>query len=317
MRRITLKSGLALGDIVALSAVPRELANQYPGQYQVAMDTPFLSLFESNPHVVPADDSFEVIQCEYHRDRWESVNNSNQAPTHLITAYCQDVANSLGITLRPSKLAGDIHLSRDEYGWKSIPHERFNCQRFWLVCSGGKDDFPIKQWSHDSYQRVIDWFRGRIQFVQVGSNAPGHMHRPLNGVLNLVGQTDIRQLVRLVHSSCGILCGITGLVHLAAAVPLPTWQKRPKPCVVIAGGREPRTWYGYPTHRILESVGTLPCCSTGGCWHSHVVPVLDGQDDQRRFCERVVNDQPKCMNMIRPESVILEIEKYMDSEGIE
>ena len=141
MRQIILKSGLALGDIVALSAVPRELDWQYPGEFQVAMDTPFPQLFDHNPHVVPADDSFEVIQCHYDRDRWESVNNSNQAPTHLITAYCQDVANSLGITLRPSKLAGDIHLSKDEYSQQSMPHERFNCQRYWVIAAGGKTDF--------------------------------------------------------------------------------------------------------------------------------------------------------------------------------
>lgn len=315
MRKIVLKSGLALGDIVALSAVPRELASQYHGQYRVAMDTPFQSLFDHNPHVVPAGDDFEVIQCEYHRDAWESVNNSNQAPTHLITAYCQDVANSLGITLRPTKLAGDIHLSKDEWGWKSMPHERFNVQRYWVIAAGGKTDFTTKIYPAASWQRVIDYFNGRIQFVQVGALGDGHIQPQLQGVINLVGQTDVRQLIRVIHSACGVVSGITSVMHLAAAVPLPLWQKRPRPCVVVAGGREPRTWFGYPTHRILETVGSLSCCATGGCWHARTVPLSDGHDD--RLCERVRNDSPACMTAIRPESVILEIERVLECQGLE
>lgn len=315
MRKIILTSGLALGDIVALSAVPRELASQYPGEYQVAMDTPFQSLFDHNPHVVPADDDFEVIPCEYHRDTWESVNNSNQAPTHLITAYCQDVENSLGITLRPSKLAGDIHLSKDEWGWKSMPHEQFNCQRYWVICPGGKADFTTKIYPADSWQRVIDYFKGRIQFVAVGALGSGHIQPELQGVIDLRGKTDVRQLIRVIHSACGVLSGITSVMHLAAAVPRPPWQRRPRPCVVVAGGREPRTWYGYPTHRILETVGSLSCCADGGCWHARTVPLNDGHDD--RLCERVIHGQPRCMTMIRPESVIMEIERILEGEGIE
>ena len=315
MRQIILKSGLALGDIVALSAVPRELDWQYPGEFQVAMDTPFPQLFDHNPHVVPADDSFEVIQCHYDRDRWESVNNSNQAPTHLITAYCQDVANSLGITLRPSKLAGDIHLSKDEYSQQSMPHERFNCQRYWVIAAGGKTDFTTKIYPAAYWQRIVNHFEGRIQFVQVGSLGPEHIQPQLQGVINLVGETDVRQLIHVIHAACGVFCGITSVMHLAAAVPLPVWQKRSRPCVVIAGGREPRTWYSYPTHRVLDTVGTLACCSDGGCWQSRTVPLNDGHDD--RLCHRVVHGTPKCMALIRPEQVIWSIEQYLESEGIE
>ena len=43
------------------------------------------------------------------------------------------------------------------------------------------------------YQEVVDHFRGRIQFVQVGSAE--HDHPDLKGVVSLVGQTDTRQLI--------------------------------------------------------------------------------------------------------------------------
>lgn len=316
-RKIILSTQLALGDIVAFTAAVRELHNQYPGQFVTDVRTPFPQLWEHNPYITPvADDDpdAELIDCHYSRDAYWSVNRSNQHPIHLLHAYCQDVANSLGLpSLHPATLKGDIHLSKEEWGWKSFPHEHHNCQRYWVVCAGGKTDFPTKWWPHQNYQRVVDYFAGRIQFVQIGLLGEGHVHAPLNGAIDLRGQTDIRQLIRVVHAACGVLCGITAVMHLAAAVPVPVWQKRPRPCVVIGAGRESPSWYRYPTHIVESTVGTLRCCAEGGCWQSHVHPVTG----EERLCERVVNNAPKCQWMVRPESVVMDIERYLDSEGIE
>lgn len=321
MRKIVLKSRLALGDIVCFSAIPREIHRLYPGQFEIAVDTPFPQLFEHNPHVVPVDsaDDWEVIDCHYDRHPIYSVHRSNQNPVHLLTSYLKDVGLSLGLDLYSSELRGDIHLSREEYSFMSMPHERFGCQRFWVLSlGGGKRDFTTKWYLPEYTQKIVDYFRGRIQFVQIGmANDEWHWQPDLHGVIDLRGLTDIRQLIRVIHSSCGVLSGITSAMHLAAAVPLPAWQRRPRPCVVVAGGREPRTWYSYPTHRVLESVGSLSCCRDGGCWHARTIPLNDGADSDKRVCERVIGGHPKCMTAIRPESVIMEIEKYLEGEGIE
>lgn len=319
VRKLILKSGLALGDIVCMTAAVKELHSQYPERFITDVRTPFPDLWLHNPYITTIDDDdffAEVIDCHYDRDPYWTVNRSNQHPIHLLTCYCNDLANSLRIpSLWPRELKGDIHLSRDEFGLKSMPHERCNVQRYWVIClGGGKTDFTTKWYVPEYAQRVVDYFRGRIQFVQVGGAGDGHCHPALNGVIDLRGQTDTRQLIQVIHSACGVLCGITSLMHLAAAVPLPSWQRRPRPCVVVAGGREPRSWYAYPTHRILETVGALPCCATGGCWQSHTVS-LGGENE--RLCERVVNNHPRCMQMIRPESIILEIEKYLEGEGVQ
>ena len=47
--------------------------------------------------------------------------------------------------------------------------------------SGGKRDFTIKWWDRQRYQQVVDHFRDRIQFVQVGDAS--HYHPPLDGVI--------------------------------------------------------------------------------------------------------------------------------------
>ena len=87
---------------------------------------------------------------------------------------------------------------------------------FWIVVAGGKFDYTIKWWDHDRFQQVVDHFRGRILFVQVGEAV--HDHPPLRDVIDLRGRTDLRQLVRLVYHAQGVLCPVTLLMHLAAAV---------------------------------------------------------------------------------------------------
>jgi hypothetical protein len=106
-------------------------------------------------------------------------------------------------------------------------------------------------------------------------------------------------------------------MHLAAAVP--SKNDRLRPCVVIAGGREPPHWEAYPGHQFLHTVGTLPCCASGGCWKSRCQTVGDNDPkDRENLCERpvqVTSDLriPQCMAMIQPVDVIRAIERYLAS----
>jgi ADP-heptose:LPS heptosyltransferase len=155
---------------------------------------------------------------------------------------------------------------------------------------------------------VIDHFRGRIQFVQVGEK--GHHHPPLDGVIDLRGETTLRQLVRLTHHAQGAVSGVSLLMHLAAAVETAPGMPRNRPCVVIAGGREPPHFTAYPHHQYIHTVGALPCCDQGGCWKSRVVPIGDGDPKDQELCIDVVGRLPRCMDMITAEEVIRRIELY-------
>jgi len=106
--------------------------------------------------------------------------------------------------------------------------------------AGGKYDFTAKWWNPAAYQQVVDHFRGRIQFVQCGEG--GHWHPPREGVISLVGKTDIRQFVRLAYHADGVVCPMTFAMHLAAAVETKPGRPKNRACVVIAGGRpDPRS----------------------------------------------------------------------------
>src|SRR5258706_6787323 len=150
---------------------------------------------------------------------------------------------------------------------------------YWIIVAGGKYDYTIKWWHFRRYQKVVDHFLGKIQFVQVGET--GHFHPPLHGVIDLRGKTNLRQIMRLVHHAQGVLCPVTFMMHLAAAVEAPAGRLQERPCVVVAGGREPPAWEAYPAHRFLHTVGALPCCSTGGFWG---VPPLPPRRRGRQGC---------------------------------
>ena len=188
---------------------------------------------------------------------------------------------------------------------------------YWLVVAGGKFDFTVKWWHFRRWQAVVDHFRDRILFVQVGENH--HYHPALNGVLDLRNKTSLRDLIRLVYHSQGVLCPVTLHMHLAAAIENKPGGPPSRPCVVVAGGREPPHWEAYPTHQFIHTVGLLPCCAAGGCWRSRSVPLGDGdeKDKPEHLCVDVVNNLPRCMDLIRPPDVIEKIELYIRGAALE
>lgn len=220
----------------------------------------------------------------------------------------------LGVPIRTTLFKGDIHISAKEKSWYSQVHEiTGEDSRFWIIVAGGKNDYTIKWWSHERWQEVVDHFRDRVTFVQVGE--ADHYHPALNGVIDLRGKTDLRQLVRLVYHADGVVCPVTSLMHLAAAIEYKRNRNAFRPCVVVAGGREPNHWEAYPGHQFLHTIGMLPCCSLGGCWRARTLPLGDGdeKDRPRALCQMVTGSLPKCMDMIRSADVIHAIEQYLNT----
>lgn len=156
----------------------------------------------------------------------------------------------------------------------------------------------------------MDHFRDKIQFIQVGEQ--GHHYPALQGVIDLRGKTDTRQFVRLMYHAQGVLCPVTFAMHLAAAVEVKGGHPKNRPCVVVAGGREPMQWEVYPHHQYLHTDGALACCDNGGCWKSRTVPLGDGDEKDRpeNLCADVVGTLPHCLDMITAEEVIRRIELY-------
>lgn len=305
--KLILSSGLSPGDIATMTTAVESLHATYPGRFLTDVRTPCPALWEHNPHVTPIPDDApdtRTIALEY-----PSIHRSNQEPVSFVAGYTRYLGEQLGLKLEPTVNRPCLYLGDDEKRWVNQVCEHHTGGLdvpFWLVNAGVKNDFTAKQWPVESYQRVIDATHGRIQWVQVGESK--HNHPALSGVIDLRGQTDLRQLVRLVWHARGGLGPVTLLQHLCAA-----WRK---PYVCLVGGREPVPWVTYPHQHTLHTIGELNCCAVGGCWKSRVAPLGDGDDKDRSLCERPVfglsRPVGECMARIQPAEVVAILERLVN-----
>ena len=304
---LLLKTDQAPGDAVAMTAAIYSLHKAHPGKYVTYVESLYPEIFQYNPdvagHFFPDETSLDYLtHLQMH---YPAIHKSNSRGIHFMQGWCEFLGFALGINV--PLLTNKPHL----YFNTSIPQGDY-----WIVCSGGKNDFTNKLWGHENYQEVV--IRTNIRFVQVGA-FPSVNHPKLQGCRDEVGQTTLRQLFDLVRGSRGVLCGVSLLMHVAAALE--------KPCVVIAGGREPVQWNAYPKQHYLHTVGMLPCTSPQGdggteaCWRSRVVPLNDGTTLDEHPCLYPVETtyarvplfvRPECMTLIKPNTVV-ELLRTIDS----
>lgn len=298
---LLLRTDHAPGDDVAMTAAIYSLHRSHPGRYVTAVESKWPEVFAHNPDVVAAesipDASWNTVQMHY-----PAIHQSNDRGIHFMQGWCEHLEAALGIqvpllTNRPRLYFDDTPQPVGDY---------------WLVCSGGKRDFTNKLWGQHNYQEVVDCLAGMsrqpiptVKFIQVGSSVDDHPR--LRGVHYMVGWTNLRGLFDLVRRSRGVLCGVSLLMHVAAALE--------KPTVVIAGGREPVQWNSYPKQQYLHTVGALPCSDSqgrvgGACWRSRVLPLGDGTILDEDTCQRPVDGLSECMRMIRPAEVADLIVRY-------
>lgn len=312
MRKVILKNTQSPGDIVMMTAAVRDLHKAHPGEFVTGVRTSCPALWQHNVNVTainPADADAELIECHY-----PMVHKSNQLPRHFVEAFGDYLGPKLGLPpIRATEFNGDVHVSKQEKLWFSAMREMTGEDiPFWIIVAGGKQDCTAKWWIHERYQEVVDYFAGRICFIQVGEMSKGHVHPPLRGVIDMRGETDLRQFVRLMYHAQGVVCGITFAMHLAAAVETARGMPKLRPCVVVGGGREPAHFVAYPGHQFIHTNGALKCCEGGGCWKSRTVALGDGYHGDGNLCADVIEGQQRCMRMITAGDVCRRIESYFD-----
>ncbi len=309
-RDVLLKNRQGAGDQVMFTALVRDLQLSNPGRFRVAVDCWAMELFANNPYIVPR----EELSKDATEIKVEGFVAADDELPYLLHFH-RILEQRLNITIKRTKIGGDVHLSQDEkLEAPKVPGD------YWICWFGGHHGFSTKWWNPREAQKVVDHFKGRITFVQVGQ--PEHWHVPLAGVVDLRGKTPMRDMVKLMYHAQGGVGPISFGMHLAAAVPTKPGAAARRPYVVIAGGRESVPLNQYPTQTILSNVGGLRCCLGGACWKN----VSHGLGGRRVDCEQPVEvwpehqvtpDAPKglrlarCMDMIKAEQVIAAIENYL------
>jgi len=279
-RKVILVQDQSPGDILTMTRALADLKGTYP-HWHIDVRSPCMEIFENCPHLTPLDDSDPEV--ETFSIRYDDINISGWNGLHFADAFKNDMERKLKCRIKKTGIRPELWISDEEKGWINQVETEFGWKGpFWLLNAGRKQDNELKQ--YHKWQEVVDilnWrFYGRVKIVQIGHEA--HIHPQLRGVLNLVGQTDTRQLIRLAWHADGTIGPLSFQFVIAAALE--------KPAVVLAAGKEGVRWHLYPNIRHISTNGALECCKWDGCW-------LGGELGK---CKNQVNGVPRCFEIIRP-----------------
>lgn len=313
----------APGDTLVLTGFLRDLARAYPNRFQVDALVNSSELLNNNPYATGMKADLPLRNpILYKMDYGAGIHEQKERTVHFLTYFHKHFERISGLPVPVTTPTPDLHFGLDE-------NEPLVSGRYWVINAGGKADMTTKLWEVARYQQVVDLLLERgIRCVQIGSltgGNPRHLHSPLKNVLNLLGRTTLRELMQVVRDADGVICGVTMLMHMAAALD--------RPCVVVAGGREDWYWESYERrnkglgpnheslvmpHRFLHTIGLLDCCQAHGCWKSFV------NDGAKHMPENVCGKQklcgkqwlPLCMHLIQPKHVLDAVMSYYEDKSL-
>ena len=295
-RKLILRQTQSPGDILAFSCSLGALAESYPN-YEIDVRTPCQEIFENSPRITPLkDDDPEVETFDI---GYDEISISGWAGLHFTDAFRHDMEKQLGVPIKKTGNKPEIWISDEEKSWFNQVHCEFNDDSpYWVGNFGHKQDNILKQYHR--WQEVVDlfnaYFKGKVKFVQIGHK--DHIHPPLKGVLNLIGKTDTRQYIRLVHNAHGTVGSISFQFVLSQAFE--------QPAVCVAAGKEGPRWQRNNAIRYITNVGALPCAVADGCW-------LGGEKGECKNLVKTDNGEvPRCFEMIKPEEIVKAITDYYE-----
>jgi len=271
---------------MATSAV-RDLKNTYP-EYRIKVDTNNKAIWDNNPYV----EDFDGYDEKHGFGAKIVTQSSRTNGQHFTTAFRVCLEDALKKPIKQGLLKPEIYL--DEFEKKS----KLICGKYWVInidCG----PYSAKRWIHERWQEVVSRLN-HITFVQVGLTKDNTYRLKGQNVIDFVGKTQdydtgLRRLFQLVYHSEGCISLISSLMHIAAAFD--------KPCVVIAGAREPITFEGYQNHRFLHTIGSLKCSSTYACWACSMEGCLKRKGE-------VIDGVCRCIHMITADDVVNAILSY-------
>lgn len=285
--KFILKNHQCPGDLLMLSACVRDIKLWYP-HIELDVRSSCDDIWYNNPYLTKLGteepDVFEIDM------QYEVIHKSNEdIHVHFIHGFIQDFNEKTGLMVKLTKFQPDVHLTAEE---KNEPVFDDQPEKFVVLIAGGKNDYKTKWWWTEAWTEVVKSCPD-MEFIQVGkTDESDHIHGEVKAknCMNKLGQTSVRQLLRLVYQSIGTLSVVTSVMHMAAAFG--------KHAAVVAGGHEPWWWERYPGHDYFHTIGRLNCCRYGGCWRGE----CNNKNDRNR---------QKCLELISPKDVAETINRWL------
>jgi ADP-heptose:LPS heptosyltransferase len=279
-----------IGDMLMFTCAVRDLKAAFP-DLRINVDSTACHIWDYNPNI---DRSLKKTDENLIKIGPSKLTNaSNRLDWHFANAYRMSMEDALGVSIPQGESRPDIWLSEEEYNAPRVFKEPY-----WIICVNGEKGWGCKMYPFKNWQKVIDQ-NPDIKFVQIGTNEDKPPRLQGDNVIDHVGKTQskdegIRDLYKLFLHAEGSIGLVSFHMHLSGALY--------KPCVVVAGAREPVSFTRYAGHQYLANDGCLPCGITA-CWHCDIKTCTN-------LIEKEEEKIPKCVDIIEPEDVTRAIRAY-------
>lgn len=250
--------GDALGDNLLLTVLTRELYDR--GFKNVWIKSDRSELFEHNPHIkliLPFNTLLSGTMLKMCRTKivypkytvYHKETDMDEMPEKHIVLKMADYLQLHGrIQVKPV-----LSLTPDERRAAEWAKNKIV-----ITTSATAALFPMgnKEWSVEKYQEVVNFFRDKYEFIQVGALTDA----PLFGVTDMRGKTTIRQTAAILSNAALLVSHVGFIMHLARAVDCRA--------VILYGGRERPDQSGYSCfENIYSAIECAPCWLHNTCPH--------------------------------------------------
>lgn len=196
-------------------------------KYDYALDLQGLFKSAAIVYTSGAEECYGMCNMRELSDKVSTPVVGKNANGHIVERYL-DVARAIGCEVNEVKFPlvvsdKDSQIARQVLHTAGVPM----MARYALLAVGA--NWPNKRWSPKSFAEFADWlYEKQIIPVIIGggdldeSIAAQIEHEAIVPPINIVGQTNLKQLAEIIKGACLVVGGDTGPVHLAAGLKRPT-----------------------------------------------------------------------------------------------
>lgn len=293
IKEVVFKNRQRIGDMLVFTCGVRDFKKAFP-DVRINVISTAGHIWDHNPNVdrtlLPTPENTIEI------GPGKLTNKSNSLDWHFANAFRVSIEEKLGISIPQGESRPDIYLTQEE--WDS---PRLIEKPYWIISTSGEKGWGCKMYPFSQWQKVIDQ-NPDLTFVQIGTAEDNAPRLQGANVVDYIGKTQsretgIRDLFKLFLHAEGSIGLVSFHMHLSGGLH--------KPCIVIAGAREPVSFTQYPGHRYLATDGCLPCALTA-CWHCNIDACTNLIIREETLEKKI----PKCVDIINPEDITRAIRSY-------
>jgi len=281
------RNGSAIGDQICMTGLIKAISKTY--NFKIFVFCNYPEIFLNNPRIkkcfhiggskllLSALNLIEGTNCEnfnFHKiDKLSLADfmaKNKDKRLHLIEIHSRHFAYSINY----ENLKNEFFFSKIEENNFSGKFPKKN--EYCLIQPNSKQGYTVnKQWSFDNFQYIVDK-KPSLKWIQIGLN-----NEPLlSGVIDLRGETSIRELIYLVRNAKFILSGEGVLNHIASAFNVKSY--------VIQSGFADKSLSNYKNTITFKSDNL---CPESPCWR----------------LKNCLYEDKICLTGVRPEKVLEKI----------